>query len=248
MRQKKGVALCPFLANSLRMLRLIDETVGKWLRHVFFIIVRTYYALFYNVSCANKHILQNKPGTLILATHVSRHDGPLIASILYSTQRIRPTVHYSEYYSVAQWFPMMVSAAIPMSSPKSWPDEKRQKRKVDTLAKIHGVLDDGYPVLVFPAGKVRRQPEEIVEPYLSGVHDILRSAPDTPVMLLRLGGLGTFQPAVYDLFWSFLGRKKGRRHISVDLQMVTDLDPTLELADFNKTLEQLLNTEIGTTV
>ena len=78
-------------------------------------------------------------------------------------------------------------------------------------------------------------------PYLSGVRDILRAEPDTPVMLLRLGGLGAFQPAVYDGFWSFLGRTQGRRHISLDLTPLPDLDPQMELAAFNARLEVLLN-------
>ncbi|MDB2369266.1 1-acyl-sn-glycerol-3-phosphate acyltransferase [Octadecabacter sp.] len=223
------------------MIRFLDSTLGRWVRHFFFVLVRTYYALFYNVSASGKHLLQDQPGTLILATHVSRHDGPLISSILYSTARVRPTVHYDEYHNWAQWFPLYVAGAIPMSSPKSWPDEKRAARKARTLDVIHKVMGNGNSVLLFPAGRVRRQPEEIVAPYLSGVHDILRAKPDTPVMLLRLGGLGVFQDARYDGFWSFLGRKKGRRHVSLDLMHVTDLDPYLDLETFNAKLEQMLN-------
>lgn len=221
--------------------RFVDATLGRWIRHLFFVLVRTYYALFYNVSCANKHLLQGRKGVLILATHVSRHDGPLIAAILYSTLRVRPTVHYNEYYNWAQFLPMYVASAIPMSSPKSWSDEKRAARKTEALGIVHKVLANGNSVLVFPAGRIRRQEREIVEPYLSGVHDILKAAPETPVMLLRLDGLGQFQYAIHDLFWSFLGIQKGRRHVSVDILPVTDLDLTLDLAAFNKSLEDRLN-------
>ncbi len=204
-------------------------------------LVRTYYALFYNVSCANKHVLQGQQGALILATHVSRHDGPLIAAILYSTMRIRPTVHYTEYYNWAQFLPMYVASAIPMSSPKSWPEKKREARKAYALTVVHKVLANRNSVLVFPAGKIRQQEREIVEPYLSGVYDILRAEPNTPVMLLKLDGLGQFQFAIYDLFWSFLGIQKGRRHVSVEISPLTDLDTTLDLAAFNKVLEDRLN-------
>ncbi|WP_299147820.1 1-acyl-sn-glycerol-3-phosphate acyltransferase [uncultured Tateyamaria sp.] len=226
------------------MLRLIDATFGKWVRHTLFILIRSYYALFYNVSCSGKHLLQTDNGTLILATHVSRHDGPLISAILYSTKRIRPTVHYNEYYHWMQWLPMWIGSAIPMSSPKSWPDERRAARKQHTLGVIHRVLDNGNCVLLFPAGLTRRQPQEIIAPGLSGVHDILRSEPDTPVVLLRLDGLGQFQRATYDLFWSFLGRTKGRRHVGVALTPLEGLDPNLPLPAFNARLEELLNTPI----
>lgn len=230
-----------YLPRFIPMRRFFDVTLGKWIRHFLFVLVRTYYALFYNVSASGKELLQNKPGTLILATHVSRHDGPLISALLYSTARVRPTVHYDEYYSWAQWFPMFIAAAIPMSSPKSWPLEKRQARKEETLGVIHKVLANGNSILLFPAGKVRRQPRELIAPNLSGVHDILRAEPDTPVMLLRLDGLGKFQTATHDLFWSFLGRKKGRRHVSMRLSEINDLDPSLDLETFNAKLEELLN-------
>lgn len=185
--------------------------------------------------------VQNKPGTLTLATHVSRHDGPLISAILYSTTRVRPTVHYDEYHNWAQWFPMYVADAIPMLSPKSWPDGQRAARKTHTLGIIHKVLGNGNSILLFPAGKVRRQLEENIVPQLSSVYDILRAQPDTAVMLLRIDGLGKFQRAQYDGFWSFLGIKNGRRHVSMDLHPITDLEPKQELAVFNEQLETLLN-------
>ena len=227
------------------MTRFIDNTLGKVLRHLFFIIARSYFALFYNVSCAGKHLLQDQPGTLILATHVSRNDGPLIAAILYATTRVRPTVHYDEYYNWLQWFPMFVSSAIPMSSPKSWPEDKRRARKAHTLSVIHTVLSEGHSVLLFPAGQTRRQERELVPAHLSGVYEILQAEPDTPLMLLRLDGLGRFQFAKYDYFWSFLGISRGRRHVSVDLRPLTGLDPSMDLPAFNARLEELLNTEIS---
>lgn len=223
------------------MKRIIDKILGRWTRHFFFVLVRTYYMLFYNVGLSGKHILQNQPGTLILATHVSRHDGPVISAMLYSTARVRPTVHYNEYHNKAQWFPLYVGGTIPMSSPKDWAPERRKARTQETLTIIGKVLDNGNSVLVFPAGKVRRQPEEIVAPHLKGVQEILRARPQTPVMLLRTRGLGKFQDATYDLFWSFLGRKKGRRHVQMELTPVTDLDPSLDLAVFNAKLEEMLN-------
>lgn len=227
------------------MIRFLDVTVGKWIRHFLFILVRTYYALFYNVSCSGKHLLQNQPGALILATHVSRHDGPLIASVLYPTMRIRPTVHYDEYYNWMQFVPMYVSGAVPMSSPKSWPDEKRKARKAEVLRIIHRILGNENSVLLFPAGLVRRQAEELVPPHLSGVHDILKAEPDTPVLLLRLDGLGKFQTATYDRFWSFIGVKKGRRHVTIDLKPIHDLDPSVGVEAFNQKLETLLNTPVS---
>ena len=229
------------------MVRFIDQTLGKWLRHFFFAIVRTYFALFYNVSCSNKHLLQDLPGALILATHVSRFDGPLIAAILYTTQRIRPVVHYNEYHNWFQWFPLFVARAIPVSSPKTWTPERREAQKGKAMGDILAALDRDESILLFPAGHTRQQEPEVIAPHLSGAYDILKTNPDRPVLLLRLDGLGKFQPARYDYFWTFIGRSKGRRHISVDLRRVDDLDTTQDLASFNKGLEDRLNTPIPDT-
>ncbi|MEX0371312.1 MAG: lysophospholipid acyltransferase family protein [Tateyamaria sp.] len=226
------------------MVRFIDNTLGKWLRHFFFAIVRTYFSLFYNVSCSGKHLLQDTPGALILATHVSRFDGPLIAAILYTTQRIRPVVHYNEYHHWLQWFPMFVARAIPVSSPKSWTPERRQAQKDKSMRRILSALDRGESILLFPAGHTRLEGPEIIAPHLSGARDILETNPDRTVLLLRIDGLGRFQPARYDYFWTFIGRNKGRRHISVDLKLVTDLNPNADLATFNKDLENRFNTPI----
>ncbi len=226
------------------MLRLIDETLGKWLRHLFFIIVRAYFALFYNVGCSGKHLLQDTQGALLLATHVSRLDGPLIAAILYTTQRIRPVVHYHEYHNWLQWFPMFVARAIPVSSPKKWTPERRQARKEQSMGRIMAVLDKGESILLFPGGHAKRQAREVIAPHLSGAYDILQAKPDRPVLLVRIEGLSKFQPVRHDYFWSFIGIQKGRRHVSVDIRMVEDLDLSLDLAAFNADLEARFNTPI----
>ena len=230
------------------MMRFIDATLGRWTRHFFFIVVRSYYSLFYNVSCSGKHLLQDHPGALILATHVSRHDGPIVAALLYTTVRVRTVVHYNEYYNWLQWFPMFVISAIPVSSPRDWPKEKRAARKALSLGIVSKVMKKGSAVLLFPAGKTRLQPEEIVESYYSGAYDVARDNPDVPIMLVRIDGLGRFQKARYDSFYTFIGRKKGRRHVRVDIKLLTDLDRNQDLVDFNKELEALLNKPISSTL
>ena len=226
------------------MRRTLDRTLGKALRHLFFLLVRGYYAIAFNVSASGKHLLQDHPNALILATHVSRHDGPLIVALLYTTARVRPVVHYTEYANTLQWFPLFVISAIPVSSPRDWPHEKRAADKAQKLGVIQKVLRNGRAVLLFPAGKARRQPQEIVPPNYSGAYDVMRANPDVPVFLLRIDGLGQFQTARFDNFWTFIGRKRGRRHVSVDIRPLPPLDRDQDLAGFNTDLERMLNTPI----
>lgn len=229
------------------MRRILDATLGKWTRHFFFVVVRSYYAAFYNVSASGKYLLQEHPGALILATHVSRHDGPIVAAVLYTTSRVRPVVHYDEYHHWLQKLPMFVVSAIPVSSPKSWPPERRAAQKEWSLDIIAKVIKGGSAVLLFPAGQTRRQPQEIIAPHFSGAYDIMRANPDLPVMVLRIDGLGTFQRKLYDGFWSFVGRKNGRRHVSIDIRpLPAHVDPKLDLASFNIRLQEVFNTPIST--
>ena len=118
------------------MRRFLDATLGKALRHFFFLAVRGYYTLAFNISASGKHLLHDHPNALILATHLSRHDGPLILSLLYTTARVRPVVHYSEYANWLQWFPLFVISAIPVSAPKSWSAEKRSAYKEEQLGVV----------------------------------------------------------------------------------------------------------------
>ncbi|MEO0939849.1 MAG: 1-acyl-sn-glycerol-3-phosphate acyltransferase [Pseudomonadota bacterium] len=226
------------------MRRFIDATLGRWLRHFAFLLARGYYALTCNVSMSGKHLLQDHPGALILATHVSRHDGPLLIASLYTTARLRPIVHYREYHHWAQWIPMFLISAIPVSSPRNWPAETRAAYKAQQLGVVRKVMARGNPVLLFPGGESRQQEHERVPPHFTGAYDVMRAARDVPVLLARIDGLGRFQKARFDHMLTFIGIKKGRRHIRIDLAQLEGLDPDLQITEFNARLEALLNTPI----
>ncbi|MEM9349933.1 MAG: 1-acyl-sn-glycerol-3-phosphate acyltransferase [Pseudomonadota bacterium] len=222
--------------------RFLDATLGRWIRHFFFILLRTYYGLFYNISVADKSLLQDLPGGLILCTHVSRHDGPMICAMLYTARRVRPAVLYSEYYSWLQWFPLMIAGSVPMSSPKEWPAERRKAQKERALGTMRRVIENGNIILLFPAGRIKKQRREIIEPHFSGAYETLKSLGDIPVALIRIRGLSPHEPRKYDLFWTFIGRQKGRRHVLVDIEIPDKpLDTSLPLAEFNADIEARFN-------
>ena len=142
---------------------------------------------------------------------------------------------------------MLTVGTIPMSSPKSWSPERRAQRKADTLEIMRKVMENGNSVLLFPAGWVRQQEREIMEPHYSGAYETLKSLPDRPVVLLRIDGLGKFQFAKYDHFWSFIGKTKGRRHVNIAVDVFENgLNTDCELAEFNAMLEEILNEPIET--
>lgn len=224
--------------------RFLDATLGRATRHLFFTLVRPYYGLFYNISCSNKHLIQNLPGGLVLASHVSRHDGPMLSALLYSTMRVRPAAHYNEYYSLVQWFPLMLAGTVPMSSPRKWAPERRAAQKERSLGIIRRIIENGNLVLLFPAGMTRQQPREVINPKFSGAYDILRAMPEIPVVVVHIEGLSRFDTPIYDRFWSFLFIKKGRRHVNVRIEVLPEgLDTNCTLAEFNKGLEDRFNGE-----
>lgn len=226
----------------MKLRQAIDASIGKWLRHITFVLVRPYFSLFYNVSISGKHLLQDLPGGLILATHISRLDGPLIAAMLYSTRRVRPAVHYNEYFHVLQWLPMALAGAVPLSSPKTWSPERRAARKVSALENLRQIISSGGFVLLFPGGMAKRQPREIIQPHFSGAYDTLKELPDAPVILVRLQGISKFDAPKYDLFWSFLFGIRGRRHVEMTIELLPDgLDTNQSLASFNADLEERFN-------
>ncbi len=224
-----------------RTIRYIDSVFGRILRHFVFSLVRLYYSLFYNVSCSNKDVLQGLDGAIILSNHVSRHDGQLILSCLYSVTRIRPTAYYKEYEHWAQRWPMILFGTIPMSSPKSWTPEEREAQKQRTLDIMSRVLDNGNSILIFPAGGIRKGEKEEIAPYLTGAFDTINAHFDHPVVLIKLDGLGKHQFRKYDQFWTFLGIAKGRRHARLDVEIVSNIDTSQGREVFNKRLEDYFN-------
>lgn len=223
--------------------KILDYTLGKILRHFVFILVKIYYGLFYNVSCSNKHLLQDLPGGLILSSHVSRHDAPLLIATLYSTKRIRPTAHYTEYYNWLQWVPMVLTGAIPMSSPKKWSKTDRLLQKAKTLSVMKRVISNDNFILLFPSGRIRTEPREIIKPYLSGTYETLKAV-DCPVVVVRIEGLSKFDEPKYDRFWSFLFINKGRRHVNIDLEIIEEgLSTNGSMEAFNMNLEDKFNQE-----
>ncbi len=227
--------------NNKRVIKYIDDIAGKALRHLVFALVRPYYSIFYNVSCSNKEMLQDLGGAVILANHVSRHDGPLILATLYAVTRIRPTAYYREYEHWLQKYPMMLFGTVPMSSPKSWEPRRREQQKLKTLDIIRRVLANGNSILIFPAGGIRKGEKEEIASYLTGAYDTIQAVPERPVVLVKIDGLGKYQYRKFDLFWSFLGITNGRRHAKIELEVVENMPLYSDHETFNKNLENYFN-------
>ncbi|MEO0358420.1 MAG: 1-acyl-sn-glycerol-3-phosphate acyltransferase [Pseudomonadota bacterium] len=231
------------MTKSIR--KLLDATLGRWMRHFFFILLRSWYGLFFNISCADKAALQDLPGGLILCSHGSRHDGPMVSAMLYTTRRVRPAVKYDEYYSPLQWFPMMVAGCVPLSSPKSWPPERRIAQKATAMTTLRHIIQSGNTVLLFPAGKIKTQRLEVIEPHFSGAYETVKVLDNSPVTLIRIRGLSKHEPQKFDQFWSFIGRSKGRRHVLIDIEpLKTPLDTSVSLEEFNADLQARFNADL----
>ncbi|MEM1101615.1 MAG: 1-acyl-sn-glycerol-3-phosphate acyltransferase [Pseudomonadota bacterium] len=226
--------------KSLR--RAADATLGRWTRHLFFVLLRSYYGLFFNISCADKAALQDLPGGLILCSHGSRHDGPVICALLYTTRRVRPAVLYTEYYNPLQWFPLMIAGSVPMSSPKTWPTERRKAQKEKALHTMRRIIENGNMVLLYPAGMIKKQRREIIAPHFSGAYETIKALDGLPVALIRIRGLSPHEETKRDRFWTFIGRKTGRRHVLIDIEIPeTPFDTAQPLADFNAEIEARFN-------
>jgi len=223
------------------VVRVIDGFFGTILRHLVFALVRPYFSLFFNVSCSNKEILQGLDGAIILSNHVSRHDPPLILATLYAVARIRPTAYYKEVEHWAQKYPMMLFGTIPMSSPKEWAKERREANKQETLDIMRKVVENGNSILIFPTGNISKGERQEIPAYLTGTYDTIKALDNPPVILIKVDGLGTHQYRIYDLFWSFLGITKGRRHVKMNMEIVENIDLGKNCAEFNKRLESYFN-------
>lgn len=131
----------------------------------------------------------NKPGgVLFLPNHPTIFVDPTLAVIAGSKKYpIRPlVVEYMYYMPVVNWA-MRFLNALPVPNFVSASNSLKKKKTDQVLLNVIEGLKRKENFLIYPAGKVKHQAQEIIS--ASGVHRILQSYPDTNVVLVRITGL-----------------------------------------------------------
>lgn len=136
-----------------------------------------------------KEMLNKPGGVLFLPNHASVFIDPMAVGLtLWRRFRVRPLIVEYMYYLPIVNTVMRYMKSIPIPN-FNFSSNSFKKMKSDKV--IHEVIKDlalGDNFLIYPAGKVKLTPQEIIGG-ASGVHQIIQAVPEANIVLVRVKGL-----------------------------------------------------------
>ena len=163
-------------------------TIALWLRYR--VIIKGFDKL-------NPQTLNRPGGTLFLANHPALIDPPLLLKAFYKRFRVHPIAADFLEQSPAVRYIMELFGSIFIPGFEQSSNSFKRKKIEKIYSRITDLLRQGENILIYPAGALKGQPEEIIGGN-SGVHDLLKQVPYSNIVLVRTTGLwgSTFSKAI----------------------------------------------------
>ncbi len=204
-------------------------------------------------------IMDSKSGVLFLPNHPAEIDPIFLMLVLWKQYRPRPLViqYFFEMVAVYPFMKLVKALAMPNMNGSS---NKWKLHQVEKLfSAIVGGLKRGENFLVYPAGRLKLEGEEIVGGS-SLVHSLLKEFPDVNIVLVRTRGMwgssfsraltGKVPPFGKKLLEGLIHLLKNglffipRREITIEFQPApADLPITGSRLDLNQYLEKWYNSK-----
>jgi len=151
-------------------------------------LVKALISLRYRVTITGLESVRNRAGVLVIPNHPAEVDPLILSTYLWDLLRPQPVVLETMYNLPALNRLMRWIKAIPM--PDMEFDSGPYKRlRIDRAIKdIGDRLRRGENILIYPSGRLSVTGQERLGA-ASGVHAILKSNPNVPVVMIRVRGL-----------------------------------------------------------
>jgi len=133
------------------------------------------------------HLSKKNAGALFLPNHSAQID-PLIMSIYFWPKyKIRPLA--VEYVCRFPFFGALIRLVRGVSIPNfdTSINQYKVKKAEESFATVVEGLKNRDNFLIYPAGRLKGQPKEIIGGS-SGVHDLIQKCPETEIILVRISG------------------------------------------------------------
>jgi long-chain-fatty-acid--[acyl-carrier-protein] ligase len=142
----------------------------------------------YRIRTQGLEKLNLEGGTLFLPNHPAEIDPVLVLISLWQKFQPRPIVIENFFYlSIAHYF-MQLVRALPLPDLNGAVNKWKQKKIEKLMAYVAEGLKKGDKFLIYPSGRLKISGAEVVGG-ASFVHNLLKSCPDTNVVLIRTTGL-----------------------------------------------------------
>jgi long-chain-fatty-acid--[acyl-carrier-protein] ligase len=132
--------------------------------------------------------LPKKGGILFLPNHPAEIDPVIMSLLFWNKYHVHPIVLEDWYYSKLFHYPMKLVDAVPLPDFTGAVNKWKQKKIAKAFAFVADKLKSGSNFLVYPAGRLKHGPEEIIGG-ASFVHTLLQQCPDVNIVLIRTTGL-----------------------------------------------------------
>jgi long-chain-fatty-acid--[acyl-carrier-protein] ligase len=163
------------------------------LAYIYYILIRFLLSLRYRIKVKGIEELEkvkmpHEGGILFLANHPAEIDPSILLCVLWPKYRPRPVAIDFLFGKpfVRYMLDFIGALSIPNFDSSSNSYKKRQVEK--TYEKILSALSKKENLLIYPAGGLKSQAEEVIGG-ASGIHTILQKKPETNVVLVRIEGL-----------------------------------------------------------
>ncbi len=161
----------------------------KFLRLVFFHIVRVLVHVLLGLNIRRKHLLPTQSPAIVVANHNSHLDTLVLMSLfpMQNLPTIRP-IAAADYFLKTRfmaWFATNIIGIIPIERGKA-------NKNFDPLQPCHDALNAGNIIILFPEG-TRGEPEKVSH-FKKGIAHLVESHPTVPVIPVFLHGLGKALP------------------------------------------------------
>ncbi|NGX39226.1 MAG: Bifunctional protein Aas [Chlamydiae bacterium] len=233
----------------------------KFLRQLglqlFYIVLRCLLSLRYKIEVKGlSNIPKSMKGILFLPNHPAEMDPQIMMQIFWPSFRPRPLAVEHFYYQKGLRFFMDMVRALPL--PTMDFANKWKVRRIEKLKqKLIEELDQGENFLIYPAGKLKRTPDERIGG-ASLIPDLLKERPEVNIVLVRTTGLwgSMFSCALTGMSPDFgKSLRKGfktilkngiffspRRKVTVEIELAGETFPRKGTrAEINKWLEKWYN-------
>ncbi len=132
--------------------------------------------------------LNRNGGILFLPNHPALMDPLIVSSWLWPKFRMRPLV-VQHIYDLTAFKPLaMITDAIPIPEFETSVNEFKLKQAANAFSQIAEGLKKGNNFIIFPSGHLKSSGKEILGG-ASGTHELLKTHPDTNIVLIRTTGL-----------------------------------------------------------
>ncbi|MCC5831449.1 MAG: AMP-binding protein [Chlamydiales bacterium] len=163
------------------------------LAYLYYFVIRFLLSLRYRVKVKGlkqieKEKLPHQGGILFLANHPAEIDPCILLCVFWPKYRLRPVaIDYLFDIPIVRYLLEFIGAlSVPNFDTSANSYKKRLIEK--TYEKIFSILDGKGNLLIYPAGGLKSQAEEVIGG-ASGTQTILKERPETNIVLVRTTGL-----------------------------------------------------------